>query len=295
MERLMNVLDGEAKRMVQSVGQSVTFYPTVLKCLKRDYGNPTVVSYLKLKELLDQPQLQAKNKPTIRSFQQQLKTTVTWLSSTGYHSAIRSTDNITKAVTRLPNYLRNKFYKEFKSNNIDENKVDLLKFSHWLDERLSEAQNPIALIINAEEKQKKELEKSCSKHENSDRIHSLQEDNKDDKINRENFKIICWLYTGNHKVSNCEKLKNESTENCRNLVRQKKLCFNCLSNTHMINTCKSKRHCQVDNCQKRHHTLLHSEKMPVPSSPDQVDSNINNIIKKNIVSNILANLSCNSD
>ena len=118
MERLLNVLDGEERRMVQSIGQSGIFYPTILKCLKRDYGNPAVVSYLKLKELCDHPQLQAENKPAIRSFQQQLKTTVIWLSSMGYHSAIRSTDNITKAVTRLPNYLRNKFYKEFKSNDI---------------------------------------------------------------------------------------------------------------------------------------------------------------------------------
>ena len=99
MERLLNVLDGEAKRMVQSIGQSGIFYPTVLKCLKRDYGNPTVVSYLKLKELFNQPQLQAKNKPAIRSFRQQLKTTIKWLSSMGYLSAIQSTDNITKAVT----------------------------------------------------------------------------------------------------------------------------------------------------------------------------------------------------
>ena len=52
----------------------------------------------------------------------------------------------------------------------------------------------------------------------------------------------------------------------------------------MINTRNTKRHCQVDNSQKRHHTLLDSEEMPVPSSPDQVDSNINNIIKKNKMS-----------
>ena len=192
----------------------------------------------------------------------------------GYHSAVRSTDDITKAVTGLPNYLRSKFYKEFKSNDIGENKVDLLKRSHWLDERLSEANNPIALIINAEEKQKKELEKPSSKHKDSNRIHLLREDNKNDKIDQENFKIICWLCTGNHKICNSEKLKNEYTENCHSLVKQKKLCFNCLSNTHMINTCKSKRHCQVDNCQKRHHTLLHSEEMPVPNTPDQVGSNI---------------------
>ena len=266
--------------MVQSIGQSDIFYPTVLKCLKRDYGNLTIVSYLKLNELFNQPQLQAKNKP---DFQQQLKTTVIWLSSMGYHSAIRSSDNITKAVTRLPNYLRNKFYKEFKSNDIDE-KVDLLKFSHWLDERLSEVHNPVALIIHAEEKQKKKLETSFSKHKDSNRIHSLLEDNKDDQTDQENFKIICWLCTGIHKIANCEKLKNEFIENRHSLVKQKKLCFNCLSNTHMINTCKCKRHCQVDNCQKRYHTLLHSEGMRVPNSPDQIDSNINNIIEKEILS-----------
>ena len=81
-------LDREARRMVQSIVQSGIFYPTVLKCLKQDCGNPTVVSYLKLKALFNQSQLQAKNKPAIKSFQQQLKTTVIWLSSMGYHSAI---------------------------------------------------------------------------------------------------------------------------------------------------------------------------------------------------------------
>ena len=43
-------------------------------------------------------------------------------------------------------------------------------------------------------------------------------------------------------------------------------------------------HCQVDNCQKRHHTLLHSEEMPFSKSPDQVDRNINNIIEKEMLS-----------
>ena len=49
MERLLNVLDGEAKRMVQSIRQSGIFYRTVLMYLKRGNGHPTVVSYLKLK------------------------------------------------------------------------------------------------------------------------------------------------------------------------------------------------------------------------------------------------------
>ena len=41
------------------------------------------------------------------------------------------------------------------------------------------------------------------------------------------------------------------------LVKVKKLCFNYLMNSDMINNCKSKVSCRVDNCKKRHHTLLH--------------------------------------
>ena len=73
---------------------------------------------------------------------------------------------------------------------------------------MSEAHNPIALIINAVEKQKIFLEKSSSKYKDSNQIHSLREDKKDDKTDQENFKIVCWLCTGNHKISNCKKLKN---------------------------------------------------------------------------------------
>ena len=39
----------------------------------------------------------------------------------------------------------------------------------------------------------------------------------------------------------------------------------------------------MDNWQKRHHTLLHSEEMPVPNSPDQINSNINNIFEREIL------------
>ena len=58
-----------------------------------------------------------------------------------------------------------------------------LKFSHWLDESLSEAHNPIALIMNAEEKQRKVLEKLSSRHKDSNRIHSVRKGSKGDKTN----------------------------------------------------------------------------------------------------------------
>ena len=54
MDHLMNSLDGEAKKSVKTVGTNGYFYATALKVLKRDFGNPLVVSHLKLKKLFDQ-------------------------------------------------------------------------------------------------------------------------------------------------------------------------------------------------------------------------------------------------
>ena len=73
MESLLYVLDGEAKRTVQSI--SKTGYMLLLKTLKRDLGNSNVMSYLKEKVLFELSQLNQQNKPSIRNYQQQPKAT----------------------------------------------------------------------------------------------------------------------------------------------------------------------------------------------------------------------------
>ena len=57
MERLVSVLDGKTKWVVTSVGQSGIFYASGLNNLKRNFGNPEVVSYMKLNTVVDLPQL----------------------------------------------------------------------------------------------------------------------------------------------------------------------------------------------------------------------------------------------
>ena len=52
MERLISVLRGEVKKEIESIGTNSMFYATALKALKREYGNPLLVSHLKIKKLL---------------------------------------------------------------------------------------------------------------------------------------------------------------------------------------------------------------------------------------------------
>ena len=74
MESLLYILDGEAKRTVQSISKT-GFYMLLLKTLKRDLGNSNVMSYLKEKVLFELSQLNQQNKPSIRNYQQQPKAT----------------------------------------------------------------------------------------------------------------------------------------------------------------------------------------------------------------------------
>ena len=84
MERLLSILEGEAKRSVESIGISGIFYATALKTLKRDFGKPIVIAHLKMKHLFKQPQIKSNDRSELRKFHQHLKGTNTWLLSIGY-------------------------------------------------------------------------------------------------------------------------------------------------------------------------------------------------------------------
>ena len=73
MECLLNSLEGETKKSVEWVSFEGIFYVTALKSLKRDFGNPVLVSHLKIKSIFDQPQIKPNDKIGLKKYQQQVK------------------------------------------------------------------------------------------------------------------------------------------------------------------------------------------------------------------------------
>ena len=51
MKRLLNVLECEAKKSMESNDCEGIFYVTVLKLLQRDFGNPVLMLHLKTKSI----------------------------------------------------------------------------------------------------------------------------------------------------------------------------------------------------------------------------------------------------
>jgi len=84
---------------------------------------------------------------------------------------------------------------------------------------------------------------------------------------RANKAIHCTICNrGEHFLYHCPEFKTYSVPQRREYVKKNKLCFSCMSSTHMVDTCKSKYLC--GKCQQRHHTLLHfqSESEPTTTS-----------------------------
>ena len=156
MERLYSVLYGEAKRVIETIGNTERFYATALKTLKRDFGNPLLISHAKVKLLCDQPQIKSADRISLRRFHQKLKINNAWLLSTGYCTPILSNDNLTKAIMRLPSFLRRDFFKATKNSNMLDGSVNLITLENWLDKKLKSLFNPLADIISNEEDKQKE-------------------------------------------------------------------------------------------------------------------------------------------
>ena len=215
MERLCSVLDGEAKRVIEAIGKSGRFYATALKTLKRDFGNPVLVSHAKLKLLFDQPQIKGADRMSLRRFHQHLKINNTWLLSMSYDTPILSKENLTKAILRLPTFLRREFFKTTGDSNMLDGSANLNTLEKWLNEKLKSVFNPLADVILNEEEKLKDIEKAPFK---SRTINTLQnettkdnktENNEVDKImarnpDKVNTGIKCWLFKKEHRLKNCE-------------------------------------------------------------------------------------------
>ena len=79
--------------------------------------------------------------------------------------------------------------------------------------------------------------------------------------NRKSYAACHWCKEQGHDTLKCPELKRESVDERWQLVREKRLCFNCLkpANTfHYSSVCRQPK-CSVEGCGRRHHTMLHGD------------------------------------
>ncbi|XP_058446018.1 uncharacterized protein LOC131427111 [Malaya genurostris] len=79
-------------------------------------------------------------------------------------------------------------------------------------------------------------------------------------------KESCFNCSGEHSIYKCDAFKDLGVAERYNKVKQSGLCFNCLRRGHRTVDCKSEQSCKV--CRRKHHSLLHEEKAPIPKQSE---------------------------
>ncbi|XP_022160658.1 uncharacterized protein LOC111026817 [Myzus persicae] len=75
----------------------------------------------------------------------------------------------------------------------------------------------------------------------------------------------CSCCQGDHAIYRCNTFKKWSAVKRRDYALKNRLCFSCLSASHMVNACSSKYNCKA--CGQRYNTLLHLNKGEGTTSP----------------------------
>jgi hypothetical protein len=76
-----------------------------------------------------------------------------------------------------------------------------------------------------------------------------------------------------HRITKCKKFTAKTTQERKQFVKDKRLCFSCLFSGHSYSDCKYKRTCNTDGCKSEHNKLLHEQSSsatsvkPEPSAP----------------------------
>ena len=110
-----------------------------------------IFSHLKIQSLLDQTQIKPNDKIVLRHHHQPVKITSTWLLSMGYGTPVISYENLSKAVARLPNYLRTQFFEATCDYDLTDGTINLFLFEVWPEKRVKDLFNPLAGIISLQD------------------------------------------------------------------------------------------------------------------------------------------------
>ncbi|XP_048483483.1 uncharacterized protein LOC125489924 [Plutella xylostella] len=153
------------------------------------------------------------------------------------------------AIEKLTPILRDKWYEYNFTRHGEE--ANLKKLSTYLNHEadkcgpyaaLEQINNSAPTPVSAREKATKKKTERTYAAENT---HKEEEDG-------------CPMCKQAHKLPECTKFNEKTTDERWEIAKQNKMCFRCLRSTHRRFTCKAKP-CGVSGCNLRHHKLLHHE------------------------------------
>ena len=217
-------------------------YATALKCLKEQFGQPSVIARAVVNKLTMGDRIGRNNRQALREFSLDIINCLSIMHRLNYYADVNANDNLRRIVMRLPDYL-----------------VD--KWKGVVADIRERGQVPTLQHIS-------DFVRKCVKAEFDPDFGDIQSEFGGGGRGRKGIqstglttgkKLKCSICEGSHTVPTCLTLSDSTVDERFKFVTKATLCFSYLSKGHMTRDCRSRKKCEINGCQRFHHSLLHTD------------------------------------
>ena len=280
MTYLQESLTGDAKDAIGGMLNHGHLYKTALLELEEQFGNEELVAGKYLNTVFTFPKVAEDDVNALKSYSNTLHVAVTTIASLQFHHDLAATDNVRRAVAKLPQNLRYK-WGEKKAASKAQVKLTMSDLDEWLRARmrartcadyipLGSSRTPLQgnskrkssyvrenkPIQNSVQRStlatgfKKEHNK-VNKRSSNERINKGEKstENGNDARQLQFPESSCFCCQRSHATVDCVKFKCMDVNQRAEFAKEKNLCFLCLnSNDHMARKCDKGSTCGTDGC-----------------------------------------------
>lgn len=226
---LLAAINGEARKVIQHIPASEQGFRVAWEILVDRYENERLIINTHIDNIMKLPSLVTENTTQLRQIVDTTKCNLEALKAMNLHTDTWDLMIIYILVQKLDNKTKREWELQIASKELP----TLLQLYNFLEHRC----NALESVAHRP--------KTTDTRQNNDRkpSHSYL-----------SIKSNCEVCKETHSTSQCNTFRQLSNEEKYKIVKNNKLCINCLSNKHMIKDCHS-HGCNI--CGRWHHTLLH--------------------------------------
>ncbi|KAL0859557.1 hypothetical protein ABMA27_010699 [Loxostege sticticalis] len=229
---LKGYLCGEAEQLLSNIPISEDNYPRCWKILEERYDNKKYICHHILKSLFSQQNIVNESASSLKELLDTTDNCLSALKNIGIDTNSWDVWIVHILTQKLDVESRRQWEFHASFNSVELPTYD--QFRSFITKRYR-AMEFLDPMFNSNEKRHVSVNKLTSMH-----VTNI---------------VSCKFCSEEHKLSFCQKFKNESVDSRREFVQSNNICFCCLGSNHSARFCQANVKCRI--CRKKHHALLH--------------------------------------
>ena len=267
---LRSVLEGIAYQTIEGFEVTSANYHHAVDALKHRFGRKRIIILSLVKSIVQLEPRSNKGVASLRDLHDTLKNRIRALEALGEKPMTHSCILLPILEAKLPPELSEKW--ELELTDIKEESVDLELFFKFLNKQVisNEAGERNASVIGEDVYHSQTggiVRGNAGWDKNGTGIKNTREKTftaaglMASGMNQSSNAVCNLCKQQGHETLKCPELKRGSIEERWQLVRENRLCFNCLkpaSTFHYSSVCRQPK-CSIEGCGRRHHAMLHGD------------------------------------